>query len=128
MTACLTEHVVVSCSVIFDSATHGPVRLLHPWNFPGKNTGVGCHFLLQTKHVIDLYYECMWSHVHSINSVQFQSLSCVWLLVTPWTAAHQASLSITLFKFKWYINHRYFLNCKQLSKEIFYLFIDSIFC
>ena len=21
--------------------------LLHPWDFPGKNTGVGCHFLLQ---------------------------------------------------------------------------------
>ena len=28
---------------------HGllPTRLLGPWNFPGKNTGVGCHFLLQ---------------------------------------------------------------------------------
>ena len=22
-------------------------RLLYPWNFPGKNTGVGCHFHLQ---------------------------------------------------------------------------------
>ena len=22
-------------------------RLLRPWDFPGKNTGVGCHFLLQ---------------------------------------------------------------------------------
>ena len=22
------------------------VRLLCPWDFPGKNTGVGCHFLL----------------------------------------------------------------------------------
>ena len=21
--------------------------LFHPWDFPGKNTGVGCHFLLQ---------------------------------------------------------------------------------
>ena len=28
---------------------HGlqPARLLWPWNFPHKNTGVGCHFLLQ---------------------------------------------------------------------------------
>ena len=28
---------------------HGlqPTRLLHPWDFPGKNTGVGCHFHLQ---------------------------------------------------------------------------------
>ena len=24
-----------------------PTRLLCPWNFPGKNIGVGCHFLLQ---------------------------------------------------------------------------------
>ena len=22
-------------------------KLLCPWNYPGKNTGVGCHFLLQ---------------------------------------------------------------------------------
>ena len=28
---------------------HGlqPTRLFHPWDFPGKSTGVGCHFLLQ---------------------------------------------------------------------------------
>ena len=28
---------------------HGlkPTRLLCPWDFPGKNTGVGCHLLLQ---------------------------------------------------------------------------------
>ena len=25
-----------------------PTRLLHPWDSPGKNTGVGCHFLLQS--------------------------------------------------------------------------------
>ena len=24
-----------------------PTRLLRPWDFPGKNTGMGCHFLLQ---------------------------------------------------------------------------------
>ena len=30
-------------------ATHGlqPTKLLRPWNSPGKNTGVGCHFFLQ---------------------------------------------------------------------------------
>ena len=39
-----------SCSVVSNSLQpHGlqPARLLHPWDFPGKNTGVGCHFLLQ---------------------------------------------------------------------------------
>ena len=24
-----------------------PTGLLHPWDSPGKNNGVGCHFLLQ---------------------------------------------------------------------------------
>ena len=24
-----------------------PTRLLHPWDFPGRNTGVGCHCLLR---------------------------------------------------------------------------------
>ena len=49
-----------------------PTRLPRPSDSPGKNTGVGCHFLLQ----------CM--------KVKVKSLSHVRLLVTPWTAAHQA--------------------------------------
>ena len=28
-----------------------PSRVLRPWDFPGKNTGVGCHFLLQCMKV-----------------------------------------------------------------------------
>ena len=39
----------VSRSVVSDSwRPHGlqPTRLLRPWDFPGKRTGVGCHCLL----------------------------------------------------------------------------------
>ena len=53
-----------------------PTRLPRPWDSPGKNTGVGCHFLLQ----------CM--------KVKIKSLSHVQLLATPWTAAHQAPPSM----------------------------------
>ena len=28
-----------------------PIRFPHPWDSPGKNTGVGCHFLLQCMKV-----------------------------------------------------------------------------
>ena len=49
-----------------------PTRLPHPWDSPGKNTGVGCHFLLQ----------CM--------KVKVKLLSRVQLFETPRTAAHQA--------------------------------------
>ena len=41
---------LVSLSVVSDSLqSHGlqPARLLCSWNSPGKNIGVGCHFLLQ---------------------------------------------------------------------------------
>ena len=32
---------------LFATPWTGAARLLCPWNSPGKNTGVGCHFLLQ---------------------------------------------------------------------------------
>ena len=41
--------VQFSCSVVSNSLwPHGlqPTRLLCPWDFPGKSTGVGCHCLL----------------------------------------------------------------------------------
>ena len=37
--------LLLSCSVVSDSV------LPHPWDSPGKNTGVGCHFLLQCMKV-----------------------------------------------------------------------------
>ena len=49
-----------------------PTRLPRPWDSPGKNTGVGCHFLLQ----------CM-----KVKSESEAAQSCL-LLATPWTAAH----------------------------------------
>ena len=51
-----------------------PTRLLSPWDSPGKNTGAGCHFLLQ----------CM-----KVKSETEVAQSCP-TLATPWTAAYQA--------------------------------------
>ena len=44
------SHSVMSSS----SRRHGlqPTRLLRPWDFPGKSTGVGCHCLLQWMTVV----------------------------------------------------------------------------
>ena len=53
-----------------------PTRLPRPWDSPGKNTGVGCHFLFQCR------------------KVKVKSLSLVWLLATPRTVAHQAPPSM----------------------------------
>ena len=43
-----SKPTVFSCSLMSDSSKPRgllPARLLCPWNFPDKNTGVGCHFL-----------------------------------------------------------------------------------
>ena len=37
----------LSCVRLFVTPWTVPARLLYPWDFPGKITGVGCHFLLQ---------------------------------------------------------------------------------
>ena len=51
-----------------------PTRLPRPWDSPGKDTGVDCHFVLQC--------------------VKVKSLSRVRLLATPWTSAYQAPPSM----------------------------------
>ena len=51
-------------SVVSDSVrphNRQPTRLSHPWDSPGKNTGVGCHFILQrmkVKSVCEVAHLC----------------------------------------------------------------------
>ena len=50
--ACVILLCCCCCSVVqacLTLASHGlyPTRLFWPWDFPGRNTGVGCHSLLQ---------------------------------------------------------------------------------
>ena len=40
-------HVISVCPTLCDPYGLWPTRLLCPWDSPGKNTGVGCHALLQ---------------------------------------------------------------------------------
>ena len=65
-----------SCPTLCDPIDGSPPGSPHPWDSPGKNTGVGCHFLLQ----------CM--------KVKAKSLTRVQPLATPWTAAYQAPPSM----------------------------------
>ena len=64
-----------------------PTRLPRPWDSPGKNTGVGCHFLLQRMKV---------------KSESEVDQSCP-TLATPWTAAHQAPPSTGFSRQKYYM-------------------------
>ena len=48
--------VTQSCLTLCDPWTNPPgPRLLCPWNFLGKNTGVSCHYLLQREMFEEIY-------------------------------------------------------------------------
>ena len=67
-----------SCPTLCNPRRRQTTRLPRPWDSPGKNTGVGCHFLL---------HAWKWK-------VKVKSFSHVQLSVTPWTAPHQAPPSM----------------------------------
>ena len=106
-------------SVVSDSVRphrRQPTKLPHPWDSPGKNTGVGCHFLLQcmkVKSESEVAQSCLTlsdpmdcsppgSSVHGIfqarglewGAIAFSGLSRVQLFATLWTVACQSPVSV----------------------------------
>ena len=105
-----------------------PTRLPRPWDSPGKNTGVGCHFILQCRKVKsenEVTQSCLTlcdpidcslpgSSIHGIfqarvlewGAIAFSAMttaaeshfSRVRLCVTPETATHQALQSLGFSK------------------------------
>ena len=55
---------VKSLSRVWLLGPHGlqPTRLLHPWDFPGKSTGVGCHCLLRLNYNPKCKINTLWIH------------------------------------------------------------------
>ena len=76
--------------------------LPHPWDSPGKNTGVGCHFLLQ----------CM--------KVKVKSPSRVRLFTTPWTAAYQAPPSMGFSRQDFHYSAYFFNLQKSYDPDFLY--------
>ena len=71
------------CAVVSDSLQHYglyPTRLLCPCDFPNKNTGVGCHSLLQ--------------RIFLIQELNLNLLHCRWIL---YHLSHQGSLYIVYY-------------------------------
>ena len=82
-----------SRSVLSDSSRpHGlhPTRLLHPWDFPGKSTGVGCQCLLrQCSHGHLLF----WGAIFIVSSV-LKIFSASYLLLTGWDSEAKVGTSL----------------------------------
>ena len=106
-----------------------PTRLPHPWDSPGKNTGVGCHFLLQ----------CMKGKIESEVAQSCPTLSDPMDCSLPGSSVHgifQARVlewvAIAFSVSSWddqYCNIDLFSNTKLIlhSWNKPYLFISSIY-
>ena len=84
--AAAAAKLLQSCPTPCSPHRRQPTRLPHPRDSPGKNTGVGCHLLLQ----------CM-----KVKSESEVAQSCP-TLATPRTAVYQAPLSMGLSRQKYW--------------------------
>ena len=60
---------------------HGlqPIRLLCPWNFPGKSTGVGCHCLLQLVYRVTSNWDTLTEYIMKSHKMLLTEISYVQL-------------------------------------------------
>ena len=99
-----------SHSVVSDSSrSHGlqPTRLLCPWDFPGKSTGVGCHCLLQRCMHCFLYSRIpggILGALHSLTHLTFMTVqvvkysSCVYCILSYlWQVTYISELQNSQF-------------------------------
>ena len=72
----------VACSTLCDPGLQ-PARLLHPRDFPSKNTGVGCHFLYRSTNAEGLEAPPLWDLIRICDPVPFFKfyISCSWELL-----------------------------------------------
>ena len=77
-----------------------PPRLLWPWNFPDKNTGAGCHFLLQGIFPTQID----WTHISCVSCIGRQVL----YQLLPWAMGESPKDRLTREKTNkkksWFIN------------------------
>ena len=108
-----------------------PTRLLRPWDSPGKNTGVGCHFLLQclrVKSKSEVAQSCLTlsdpmdcslpgSSIHG----SFQARALEWVAIA-------FSISRSIGPFQCLVNVNYSSNLLDLSfqsSSLFFVFLAS---
>ena len=116
------------CPTLCDPYRLQPTRLLRPWDSPGKNTGVGCHFLLQCMKVksksevaqssltLSDPMDCSLSgsSVHGI----FQARVLEWVAIAFSVYAYYILFNIQ------HLNHQ----GGPISEEEYIYLIESLFC
>ena len=99
-------------------------RLLRPWDFPGKSTGVGCHCLLQ---LLTLHF-CKYVHQHLLSC---EILDNYQMLLKFWSRSEFFSLCNTdiFLARKFFIEGDCPVHCGMLScmPGLYLLYANSTF-
>ena len=103
-TACM---IVVCHSVVFNSLWP---RFLHPWDSPGKSTGMGCYFLLQG------IFLTQWS-----NPCLLYLLHCRQIPWLSYEGSPNKEINVITFLFV------SFLNNLTILRTICYIYFYSVF-
>ena len=104
-----------------------PTRLLHPWDSPGKNSGVGCHFLLQcmkVKSESEVAQSCltlsdpMNCSLPGSSTIITQSLKCYGIFQIKTMRYHLIPVIIAIIKKS--TNNKYLRGCEEKETLLYY--------
>ena len=87
-------------SVVSDSSRPyrlWPPSLLGPWDFPGKNTGVGSHFLFQGIFLTQGSNLCLWCLLRQAGKTVGRYFTAEPLGKSPYTHTHTHTHTRTIF-------------------------------
>ena len=113
-----------SLSIVSDSLQpHGlqPTRLLRPWDFPVKSTGVGCHCLLRCiSEVIDISSSNFDPSLSFLKPSVSHDLLCIEVKYTGWQYTALTDSFPNLESVRCYMSGSdcCFLTCIQYSQEV----------
>ena len=88
--------LIQSCSYSSQPCGLQPVRFLCPWDFPGKNTQVGCHALFQgifPTQGLNLHLLCLL-HLHAGSLPQAPPGKPIGPSILPWVIYHKKNKTL----------------------------------
>ena len=140
--------VAKSCRTLVEPHWLWPTRLLCPWDFPGKNTGVGCHFLLQGIFLTQGWNPGLlhWqpdslplSHPRTLsypftlyNLSHGKSLRCgtCQVILLGQTLSRSKMLSYVYSHLKWRNQQEknHFMKCYRVIEVLYWLYLGTFLC
>ena len=126
-----TLHVRTVASVVSKSSEHHglqPTRLLCPWDFPGKNTGMGFHALLQGNFPAKGLNPTLCFHLYSLmSSSPFRSqLKLLFLADSSLLSLNKISYLNALIVLHFSLQSSYYMCCFKFICMIFFLINASL--